>query len=421
MEKNIICPITGCVYLKPVLASDGFFYEEQVIKNWLISNDTSPITRGPISKNVYVSRELKQFIDDYIKVNPDLEKDRYVESYEYKDNAYIISDLIHKKQFSDLIKYKNFDIADMKYAFGAFATTCNDEEIITYFLDNSVDLVCQTEDDFKRMLIHRVCELGNLCMLKYLVSKGFSLESKDGNDSRPIHYACVSSRTNPEVINYIMSYPDIDLNCQGFNGWRPIHLVCKHGTSRIIKAIISALSKDEEMKSVKLEYEIESKQRPIHLICMKSDYSSLKYIVKNGVDIECEDGGKWRPIHYACKYGTYAMIKYMIDKNVDLQCKDIHEWQPVHIICHSSSLEALKYIVSKGINLECETDSGQRPLHIACHVNNTEMIKYLVDIGVKLDCKDKNGVTPTDILRGYQNNKMIQYITDILNIDRINK
>ena len=45
MEDAIRCPITLVPWLNPVIASDGFLYEQRAITEWLRHSQTSPCTR----------------------------------------------------------------------------------------------------------------------------------------------------------------------------------------------------------------------------------------------------------------------------------------------------------------------------------------------------------------------------------------
>lgn len=47
----------------PVIADDGISYERQAIVDWLKVNNTSPITRQPMSKRLQPNNELKKQIE----------------------------------------------------------------------------------------------------------------------------------------------------------------------------------------------------------------------------------------------------------------------------------------------------------------------------------------------------------------------
>ena len=70
MDFDMRCPITLNIFLNPVFTDDGFTFEKEAIKNWLKNNNTSPITRLPISKNLIKNRLLRSLIEQYLNDNP---------------------------------------------------------------------------------------------------------------------------------------------------------------------------------------------------------------------------------------------------------------------------------------------------------------------------------------------------------------
>jgi len=48
-NEHLRCPITCAPFSDPVIASDGHTYERYAIENWISENNSSPITRQPIS------------------------------------------------------------------------------------------------------------------------------------------------------------------------------------------------------------------------------------------------------------------------------------------------------------------------------------------------------------------------------------
>lgn len=60
------CPITGEVFVDPVIADDGHTYERKAITDWLKKNSISPLTRAIIDvqnlkPNIVVKSMMIQF------------------------------------------------------------------------------------------------------------------------------------------------------------------------------------------------------------------------------------------------------------------------------------------------------------------------------------------------------------------------
>mmetsp|Transcript_26143 Transcript_26143/g.38717 ORF Transcript_26143/g.38717 Transcript_26143/m.38717 type:complete len:306 (-) Transcript_26143:915-1832(-) len=66
-NAHFYCPITDEVMVDPVVDPEGNSYERAAIENWLVHNNTSPITRAPLTASQLVpNRSLKKAIEDEI-------------------------------------------------------------------------------------------------------------------------------------------------------------------------------------------------------------------------------------------------------------------------------------------------------------------------------------------------------------------
>lgn len=73
-RELITCPISGCIFKDPVtLPEDGHTYEKSEILKWLVSHDTSPITRVPICTHnpISVNHVIQQLVDIYLASHPE--------------------------------------------------------------------------------------------------------------------------------------------------------------------------------------------------------------------------------------------------------------------------------------------------------------------------------------------------------------
>jgi hypothetical protein len=68
--ENLICPICQQLLLKPVMADDGFFYNEHCFTQYIKNNSKflrSPVTRKPITKKYTPVIMIRNYIIDLIK------------------------------------------------------------------------------------------------------------------------------------------------------------------------------------------------------------------------------------------------------------------------------------------------------------------------------------------------------------------
>lgn len=62
ISENLLCPITHCLFIDPVTASDGYTYEKSAITKWLSGHNTSPMTREIINQKLYPSIVLRKYL-----------------------------------------------------------------------------------------------------------------------------------------------------------------------------------------------------------------------------------------------------------------------------------------------------------------------------------------------------------------------
>lgn len=250
------------------------------------------------------------------------------------DNIKNIREHIGSSEFLELMKYKNFDFFTIgTYYFETLLLECENIKILKYVIDN-----CDLE-----------CNLGHGC--------------------RPIQYICkfANSKVATELTMYVID-KGVELNFEDDEQWQPIHFMCKYSSFEVLKHVI-------ENKGVDLEcITRKHKSKPIHLLCLDSDYhlevypdehlDKMIYMLDRFTDLECEEVDKHRPIHYICQYSSLDVLKYMVGKGVNLECETNERYKPIHYVCQRGDPDMLKFMIDQGVDMECETIYGEKPMDI---------------------------------------------------------
>ena len=208
-----------------------------------------------------------------------------------------------------------------------------------------------------------------------------------------------------DLVNvYLNEYPDNKMN-----QYRKIHL----NNIDEVKQLISN-NKFEKLLDI-VEYDISQmfgNNLFVNLLENCKDFSILKHVLDNCIDLECVSSKKWMPIHYLCRYSTPEIIKYIIDKNVDLEYATNDGWKPIHLICRYSTSEMIKYIIDKNVDLECATNNGWKPIHFICHYSTPKIIKYIISKNVDLESTTSYGWKPIHYICKYSTPEIIKYVID---------
>ena len=324
------CAITKKIFENPVLADDGFFYEEAAIIDHLKTNMTSPITGRSISDRLTKSH-IFNFILSLYK-----EKIKARELSENSENADLIinqNETMEKEEKNGPVKFSinshtHCEIVD-------FFKKSTDEKI-KEVIDN-MDLEETTKEE--KQMINYVCRYGSPNMVKYIIDKGVELNHHDFYRA-PIHEICVYQP--PEIVEYIIN-KGADLEIENHKGYRPIHFICKYGSKELIKYIID--------KGVNLE-KGSSNTAPINIACKYQDLDTIKYMVEKGVDLECFDEWGFKPIHVVSQYQSMEAVRYLIGKGVCITDKFSDDLSFIDVIERKKDLQKYDYLVEEEDNPE---------------------------------------------------------------------
>jgi len=272
--ENLKCPISQSIFKYPVIAADGYIYEQNEITKWLALNSTSPMTRQTITKNLIECKILSTVIDEILeKENKnDLQ---YKDLFEHGEYVSEINKIIEEKQYEKILKYTKFDLK-LFQNLASFVKHLNDSKdrskVLLHIINNTIDLNVPFSGT---TFTHIICR-----------------------------------HSTPEIIKYILN-KNIDLECKNRNGLRPIHQICLYSTPEMVKYIID--------KGVDLECETNDKFRPIHYICQRSMTEMVKYIIEKGINLECVIVGNCKPVHILCAHSNVDIIKYILNLNIDIK------------------------------------------------------------------------------------------------------
>lgn len=217
---DLICPISHCILLEPVIAEDGFTYEKTEICKWFEKNNTSPLTRQIIGKKLLTNQLAKNLISNKLEKYP-----------EYKNSQYFIQqsaqELIAKKLFEKLLGLKYFTIEDLikmldkidsleysvymlhiiKHLDFKIVRTMTNMQYITFFMHEDVVNYMIDNDLIKYFEVSRLFWYGSKDkIIKFIDKNKSELHNLDNN-------SIISSiRKNDGIVKYLIENYNYCLN-----------------------------------------------------------------------------------------------------------------------------------------------------------------------------------------------------------------
>ena len=229
-----ICPISKLIYYDPVIGSDGNCYEYELIKKWVATNNTSPLTRNLMTEKYFYYEQLKKRIKIYVEKNSYLVHKNNLYNYDY----YIL-EFIQKKKNNILLKITSFNWQSLNKL----------KNWDMFLLDLDTEVISN---------LIRVGENKNeLIDVRY-----------------PIHFLCKNYNNNIIKIAIENNY-NIELS---FNKWKSIHYVINYNPDiKVLELLIK--------HNVDLEAELNNKMRPIHLACARHKLDHMRLLLEHNINI----------------------------------------------------------------------------------------------------------------------------------------
>lgn len=199
---TVTCPITGCIFFKPIVAEDGHTYEEFAFLEWHKTHNTSPITRKNISAIVVPNYIIISIIDTLVKIKPSIKDLVYKRDMSYKKNKEDITKFISEHKFDKLLNYTSFDLNDMDIV--AIFQHCKDKATLYHILKNSNDIANFKSGSWN--LINFASRYNNFIVLEYGVKENIDMYNLI-DDWNNLQLACINSSF--EIINYLIDFFDV--------------------------------------------------------------------------------------------------------------------------------------------------------------------------------------------------------------------
>lgn len=318
IDKNkLTCPMTKKIFFDPVTAQDGLTYECQFIQNWLREHDISPVTSELMEDELSSNEEILNQVEQYLTSNPNELINQYIPSARFEDNIIIITQLIESKNYTNLLSYTHFDLNLLFNMITNIENFMHNEELVViHIINNALDLEQVIVHGWR--LIH-VMSLYSPRLLEFLIKKGVDLNAFEENGMTPLHI--VTRQGIFESIEILIKYGANPIKCSE-DGWTALHYACKCTNLKIVTYFVELYESNSEYKKY-LEMPTSDTWTPLQLTCHHGTSSMIKYMLSKVKNINDTTKEGWTALNIVCYIGNAEIIKYFLDTNVDRSKKVI--------------------------------------------------------------------------------------------------
>ena len=327
-----------------------------------------------------------------------------------------------------------------------------DSEVVTSSNNAEVEDVSNKRRRVSQPKLNLRAAEGDINEVKYILSKGSDVESKDKWGNTPLHYAAFNGHF--EIVEMLLEH-GAQIEFKGNGNATPLNLACQKGHLRVVEHLIN--------KGANLEAYDDEGWRPLHTAVSTGHLDIVRYLLsREGIDIEakdnkgstplmlasfygrveiadillnkraninCRNNGNTTSLYLACQEGHFGVVNLLINKGANIELKDSEGFGPLHtavtsfhghidivnlllkhgakiesetnmdktalfLACECGLLDVVKCLTGKGANLEAKDFEGYRPLHAAADNGHMGVVEFLIDKGVNLNASASDGWTP---------------------------
>ncbi len=262
----------------------------------------------------------------------------------YKNNLEMMKYLVSQGAKTDIVDSHGYSILNF-----AAATGQTNTKLYDYLFHINADITVEKNHDGANALLLIAPHLENYSLINYFLTKGASLNDKDGNGNGIFEYAAKGGNTSF------------------------LKILIDNGVEKSINAMIFA-SQGLRRKKNTLE--------------------TYTFLEKLGVKVNAIDKNGRNPLH-AIAYSNkdLAIYKYFLSKGVSVNLQDKEGRTPFMNAANNNDLEVLKLLVKEVKNINLKDKNGRTALTMAVNRNNINVIKFLLKKGADINTIDNNNNT----------------------------
>ena len=252
------------------------------------------------------------------------------------------------------------------------------------------DLFYINDDTIGFTPLHLASYNGCVDIVRYLISKeDCDLNSRDRVGNTPLHLAC--EKGHLEVVQCLVDM-DCDINVRNCHSDAPLHIAYGHGHLDIVKFLVSNKECDVNIQRW-------DKNSVLHLACERGHMESIQCLVGKHCNVNLKNCNGDTPMHIACSRGHLGSLTLLLSqKECDLNSQDINGNTLLHLVCDNGHLGIAQYLTDKHCDVNLKNKAGNAPIHTAYGRGNLNIVRLLISQEqCDVNTQNKDGNAPLHI------------------------
>lgn len=276
-------------------------------------------------------------------------------------------------------------------------------QTVEYMLEAEPKIVSiDTKGQYGRTAVMMAAHHGHIRVFHSLVDRGCNLSLKDDDGDSVLHMACMSG--NLDIVKYLLSRDDIDLDKRGKYGDTAVMVAALNGHRKSFDLLVS--------KGCMLSLQSENGDTILHMACIGGNTSITKKLLdKSEEHINGRGQHGKTPVMVAAEKGDIEMFNVLVEHDCDLSIRDDDNNSVLHVACFAGNATLVKQIISRRyFGVDVRGYLGRTAAMIAVAQGQREVFDVLIEEGCDLSLEDENGLTAVHYACIYQNVDFVDYV-----------
>jgi len=144
--------------------------------------------------------------------------------------------------------------------------------------------------------------------------------------------------------------------------------------------------------------------------CENEHIDVIKYLIKEGINIECENNNGSTCFIYTCYDGKMKILKILIDNGANIN--HINKWgnNGFMMACYNGKIDTLKILIDNGANINHINERGNNGFMIACRNDFVDVVKLLINKVTNINHVNFDGITALALACQYDRFEIVKLL-----------
>ncbi|XP_078382489.1 uncharacterized protein LOC144665185 [Oculina patagonica] len=247
--------------------------------------------------------------------------------------------------------------------------------------------------------LHSVARDGDVTKIESLLSRGFSVDCRDGRGITPLMVAAGNGKL--QAVEYLLkkgANPSLE-NSDGLNS---LHWASQGGNPDIIELMLSHVPSIDSINN--------EGTTALMLAAANDKLQAVEYLLEKGANPSLEDNNGWNLLHWASQGGNPVIIELMLSHVPSIDSINNRGVTALMVAARLGKLQAVEYLLEKGANPSLEDNNGWNLLHSASQGGNPVIIELMLSHVPSIDSITNEGLTALMIAAANDKLQAVEYL-----------